>query len=92
MRTPRSKTPATPLTRTEEEEYADAFAYALLMPEKYVRAAAEAGRDLSQLSYEFGVTPFRMQERLVGLGLFDLVTNGPRPKKWWHRLGLFRRK
>lgn len=57
--------------QTEAEEYADAFAFALLMPEKAVRARVNAGRDLSQLAYEFGVEQSRMKERLIALGLFD---------------------
>jgi len=72
-------TEATTHTREQAEEFANAFAFALLMPEKYVRARVSAGRDLQQLAYEFGVEQSRMKERLLGLGLFDRVTNNARP-------------
>lgn len=80
-------TPATP-TRAQAEEFANAFAFALLMPEKYVRARVNAGRSLPQLAYEFGVQESRMKERLLALGLFDNVTQRPRvpvrvKRYWW---------
>jgi len=59
----------------EDEQYANAFAYALLMPEKAVRARVNAGRNLTQLAYEFGVEQTRMKERLIDLGLFDQGLN-----------------
>jgi Zn-dependent peptidase ImmA (M78 family) len=65
-------TPATP-TRAQAEEFANAFAFALLMPEKCVCARVNAGRTLPQLAYEFGVEQSRMKERLLVLGLFDGV-------------------
>jgi Zn-dependent peptidase ImmA (M78 family) len=72
------KEAATP-TREQAEEFANAFASALLMPEKYVRARVSAGRDLQQLAYEFGVEQSHMKERLIGLGLFNQATNNIRP-------------
>ena len=58
-------------TPEADEEYANAFAAALLMPEDEVRRRVRIGRNTQQLATEFGVELTRMKDRLVGLDLYE---------------------
>lgn len=51
------------------ERQANDFAFNLLLPEKDVRAAVDAGeKNVGKLAEKFGVTARVMKERLVDLG------------------------
>jgi Zn-dependent peptidase ImmA (M78 family) len=73
----------TGMTRADEE-YADTFAYALLMPEAVVIQRVRDGYSLERLALEFGVETSRMRSRLDQLGLWDREKSEPRwmPRRW----------
>ncbi len=52
-----------------DERYANAFAAALLMPEKFVRKLYRSARDIQQLAEAFGVSTAAMRFRLKNLGI-----------------------
>jgi Zn-dependent peptidase ImmA (M78 family) len=67
----------------EDEEYADAFAFALIMPEKEVILRVKNGDSLSQLAASFKVEEVTMRTRLVRLGLWDDLAGTPCPPRRW---------
>jgi predicted transcriptional regulator len=73
----------------KNEEYADRFARALLMPEKEFVARVFAGYGVIHLAALFGVTPTRVFERLDELGLREYVGlpaaayESRQPTSWW---------
>jgi Zn-dependent peptidase ImmA (M78 family) len=71
----------------EDEAYADAFAYALLMPEREVVQRVNTGLGLATLAKAFGVQTSTMRTRLEQLGLWDNVGMAPRPRRRWDFLG-----
>jgi Zn-dependent peptidase ImmA (M78 family) len=72
--------PPTPQTASQEdEEYANAFAAALLMPKSEVVTRVKRGYNTHQLAANFGVPVSRMKDRLIDLGLYDQSTDTARP-------------
>lgn len=54
----------------DDERYANAFAAALLMPEKHVRRLRSQGLDGTAMARTFGVSQAAMVNRLKNLGLY----------------------